>query len=330
MALNNLPGVSIIICFYNAGEKIIPTIEHLLLQRERTASNTELILVNNNSTDKTVDRIHETLRGDLPFSWRLVFEPKAGLANARLCGLRHAAYDILLYCDDDNWLSPDYISKGELFLRGHAEVAILGGRGTAISTIALPDWFEDQQNYFAVGPQLKQSGRVFGQRYMVYGAGMFIRKARFEQLLACGFTFQSLGRTKKNLSSGEDSELCLAMQITGQQIWYLEDLTFQHFMEPFRLERNYLKKLQKGMNYSGFYGRFYRDFLFGYVPKVTAYFWVKELLYCVWDLFKKVLKLNFTWERNLKLMQFILKERTTYNHKVAQIIHTCNLLKQAV
>jgi glycosyltransferase involved in cell wall biosynthesis len=320
-------GVSIIICFYNGGLKLGPTIQHLLSQSGRNPMNTELILVNNGSTDDSESRVKSVLQKIQNFDWKIVNESKPGLANARLCGLKHAAFDLLLYCDDDNWLSPDYLEKGEAFLRTHPDVAILGGKGTATSTIPIPFWFEKHQNYYAVGPQMAHSGRVYGKRHMVYGAGMFIRKKSFETLLDCGFAFQSLGRTGKNLSAGEDSELCLAIQLTGQHVWYLEDLHFQHFMEPYRLEKNYLKKLQKGMNYSGFYGRFYRDFLFGYVPKVTRFFWLKEIGFTIIDACKQFVRLNFKLERHFKLIQFILRERSTYNARVNAIIRTCKLLK---
>lgn len=321
-------GVSIIICFYNAGQKIAPTLNHIIQQIGRNRNSTELILVNNNSSDNTVALAKNILNYTLPFTWKIVEEPNPGLANARLCGLAHAQYDILLYCDDDNWLSPHFVSQGETFLRSNPDVAILGGKGIAVSSIPIPDWFEAYQNYYAVGPQLESSGRVRGNRNMVYGAGMFIRKSAFDYLLNCGFKFQSLGRTGKNLSAGEDSELCLAVQITGQQIWYLEDLTFQHYMEPFRLEVSYLKKLQKGMNYSGFYGRFYRDFLFGYSPSVSPAFWIKEFILTFVDGCKSLFKLNFRVERQLKLMQFIVRERSKYNQKVREIVITCQKLQK--
>lgn len=320
-------GVSIIICFYNAGQKIVPTLNHIIQQIGRNPNSTELILVNNNSSDNTLALVKNILNQTLPFTWKIVEEPNPGLANARLCGLAHAQYDILLYCDDDNWLSPHFVTQGETFLRSNPDVAILGGKGIAVSSIPIPDWFDAYQNYYAVGPQLESSGRVRGNRNMVYGAGMFIRKSTFDYLLNCGFKFQSLGRTGKNLSAGEDSELCLAVQITGQQIWYLEDLTFQHYMEPFRLEVSYLKKLQKGMNYSGFYGRFYRDYLFGYIPQITTFFWMKEILYTFLETAKSISKLDFKIKRNFILIGFILKERNNYNERIKKIILICNNLK---
>ncbi len=319
-------GVSIIICFYNAGVKLVPTLKHILAQANRTEQNTELILVNNGSDDDSEAIASMILSEKAQIPWKIVQESKPGLANARICGLSHANFDILLYCDDDNWLSSNYVHFGEQFLRANPEVAILGGKGIAVSDIPFPDWFEDVQNFYAVGPQLTQSGRVRGARNMVYGAGFFIRKRVFEYLLACGFTFQSLGRTGKNLSAGEDSELCLAVQITGKQIWYLEELTFQHYMEPFRLQKGYFKKLKNGMTDSGFYGRFYRDYLFGYIPRITPAFWMKELLYTLLDMGRCIVRRNFNIRRHVRLISFLSRERNQYNHTVQKIVTVCHNL----
>jgi glycosyltransferase involved in cell wall biosynthesis len=319
-------GVSIIICFHNAESKLSETLEHIKNQKHRTAENTELILVNNCSTDNYEKVINEALKNFKGFPWKIVPEEKPGLANARLCGLMKAQYDILLYCDDDNWLSPGYTTMGEDFIRSNEKVAILGGKASAVSSVEIPKWFESVQNYYAVGPQMPESGRVFKSRNMVYGAGMFIRKATFLNLLNCGFKFRSMGRTKKKLSSGEDSELCLAVQVSGQHIWYLEELELKHFIEPRRLSNQYLKQLKNGISTSVFYSRFYRDYLEGYVPKVSALFWLKEATYVLKDLARQFLMLNFKSRQQLILLALLFSERGEYNKTVSEIIATCNQL----
>jgi glycosyltransferase involved in cell wall biosynthesis len=321
-------GVSIIICFYNAENKLPQTLEHIKNQEMRTSENTELILVNNCSTDNSEAIAREVLKNFGVFPWTLVHENEPGLANARLCGLKKAKYDILLFCDDDNWLSSDYATLGEDFLRVNPDVAVLGGKASAVCSLDIPEWFESVQNYYAVGPQQKESGRVFGNRNMVYGAGMLIRTEVFFHLLNCGFRFQSMGRTQKKLSSGEDSELCLAVQISGKLIWYLEDLNLKHFIEPRRLSEDYLAQLKYGIESSTFYSRFYRDFLFGYVPNVSSLFWLKESIYTFKDLIKNLIKFNFNIRRHRSLLVLLLTERGKYNNKVREILTTCNNLSR--
>jgi glycosyltransferase involved in cell wall biosynthesis len=322
-------GVSIIICFYNAGERLINTLTHICKQNNRNKNNTELILVNNCSNDNSLYVINEVLKGFELFSWKTVSEIQPGLANARICGLRHAQFDLLLYCDDDNWLNPNYVEQSEKIMRNNPLIAILGGKGEAVSNIPIPAWFESVQNHYAVGPQSDQNGRVKGKRNMVYGAGMVMRKTVFEELLDNGFEFLSLGRTGSNLSAGEDSEMCLATQIMGKYIWYESSLTFMHYMESSRLDFSYLKRMKNGKINSSFYSRFYRDYLFGYTPKITKYFWHKELIYAFIEMTTLFITMNSKFNRQIQFIRFLLKERENYSQHVNSIILTCHNLKNA-
>lgn len=327
MDISNKEGVTIVICFYNAAARIIPTLQHIIDQSSRNNLNTELVLVNNASTDDTDRIIEETMRGFTLFPWKIVQEKTPGLANARLCGLKNASFDIILYCDDDNWLDNDYVSMAELILRNNSNIGILGGLGRPISSIQIPDWFENVQNYYAVGPQMPTSGRVIGTRNVVYGAGMLIRKSVFEKLISEGFAFQSLGRTKSNLSAGEDSELCLAVQIMGYHIYYNDSLTFSHFIEPRRLTDTYFQKMKNGISTSGFYSKFYLDFFKGRnIAKIPSYFWFKELIYTIRNVINSLLRLNFNLKRELSLILFLIKERSNYDISVKNILVLCRKL----
>lgn len=323
----NKEGVTIVICFYNAAARIVPTLKHIIDQSARNHLNTELVLVNNASTDDTDRIIEETMQGFSVFPWKIVHEKTPGLANARLCGLKNASFDIILYCDDDNWLDIDYVSKAELILRNNSNIGILGGLGRAVSSIQIPDWFENVQNYYAVGPQMPTSGRVIGKRNVVYGAGMLIRKSIFEKLISEGFAFQSLGRTKSNLSAGEDSELCLAVQIMGYHIQYEESLTFSHFIEPRRLTETYFQKMKNGISTSGFYSKFYLDFFKGRsIVEVPSHFWFKESIYTIRNVFNSLIRLNFNLKRELSLILFLIKERSNYDISVKNILVLCRKL----
>lgn len=327
MDRSNKEGVTIVICFYNAAARIVPTLKHIIDQSNRNHLNTELVLVNNASTDDTDRIIEETLRGFSVFPWKIVHEKTPGLANARLCGLKNASFDIILYCDDDNWLDIDYVSKAELILRNNSNIGILGGLGRAVSSIQIPDWFENVQNYYAVGPQMPTSGRVIGKRNVVYGAGMLIRKSVFEKLISEGFVFQSLGRTKSNLSAGEDSELCLAVQIMGYHIYYNDSLTFSHFIEPRRLTETYFEKMKNGISSSGFYSKFYLDFFKGRnIVEVPSHFWFKESIYTIRNIFNSLIRLNFNLKRELSLILFLIKERSNYDLSVKNILVLCRKL----
>ncbi len=322
-------GVSIIICFYNSGVKIVPTLEHIKKLHFDLFNGIELILVDNNSSDHTNEIIQQTLSENEFFPWKIVHESNPGLTNARLRGIQESNYDILLFCDDDNWLKEDYLQMGIDILDSESRIAVLGGNGVPVSSIKIPDWFEKNQNFYACGPQFNTSGRVLGARNVVYGAGMFVRKKYWEAIIAAGFVPISSDRKGGSLSSGGDSEMCLAFQIAGYHIWYDERLLFQHYIEPDRLTQKYFEQLKKGMSTSRFYTRYYLEFLIGKKIVVTNFFWIKELIYVFRDLFLNTLRNNFSdYTRQRAFIRLLLSQRKLYDQTVKKTLETCQKLNE--
>jgi glycosyltransferase involved in cell wall biosynthesis len=316
-------SVSIIICFYNAEDKLDLTLSHIKALKIPKETFVELLLINNCSTDRSVEVVNNTLQGFDDFPWRIIYEQEPGLTNARYCGLNHSKGNTLLFCDDDNWLAEDYLIQGLAYLNSNENIAVLGGHGTPVSTIAIPDWFAEVQNFYACGPQFSKNGKVRGVRNVVYGAGMFVVKKHWLDLISRGYKPFSSDRKGTELSSGGDSELCLAFQIAGFEIHYSSHLIFKHQIEPNRLTKVYLSKLQEGIQNSSFISRFYRDFLFGYRPRVNKLFWCKELIYTLKEIF---LFKTTNIKRSIKFILLLLRERGSYDSKVKNIISICHKL----
>jgi hypothetical protein len=157
---------------------------------------------------------------------------------------------------------------------------------------------------------------------------MLIRAEIFYDLLDKGFVFQTVGRKGKKLTSGEDSELCLSVQIMGKQIWYDETLVFHHFIEEHRLTENYLKRLKFGIFTSSIYCNFYLKFLRGERINVTNFFWLKEVCYLSKDLFFELLKFNFSYISHFHFIKILLTEKSNYDKKVQNIIEFCKKIEE--
>lgn len=237
-------GVSIVICCHNSRGKLQPTLQHLLAQKTNGIPD-EIIIVDNNSDDDTAAFAKDILgRATVPF--QIIDESKPGLRFARERGIQSSRYDILIFCDDDNYLSDDYVHKVYAQFSADNSLALIGGMGTALSEVDLPEWFPDFQGLFAVGRPVTSAGPLqLGLGY-VYGAGMAMRKSAWNKLANAGFQSASTDRQGKLLSGGHDVELSHAFRLIGEKVVFDDSLNFKHYIEPRRLTNEYLMALARG------------------------------------------------------------------------------------
>ena len=103
--------VSIIVPVYNAENYIEKTIESVLNQ---SYDNWEMLLVENGSTDKSVEKIRQFSD---PRIRLIIMEDNAGAANARNEGMRQATGIYAGYIDADDLWHPDKLKKQIAFMK---------------------------------------------------------------------------------------------------------------------------------------------------------------------------------------------------------------------
>lgn len=241
----NQNGVSIIICCYNSARRIRKTLEHIYAQNLE-GIDCELLVIDNNCTDDTVAIVNSFQnQAYSPFPLRIIKQPIPGLSFTREKGIENAIYEYLIFCDDDNWLSPDYVATSFQIMKDHSFIGALGGRSEAVSDIEFPYWFSTFQGNYAVGVLGIKSGEVT-LRGEVWGAGMVFRKSDYQALKNAGFTHLLTDRKENALSGGGDTELCKWFLLLGKKLWYDDRLSFKHYIEPPRLTLEYFEKLSRG------------------------------------------------------------------------------------
>lgn len=263
-----MKGVSVIICCYNSESKLPVTLNHLAKQQILSEINYEIILVDNNCTDNTVEVALSTWNSlGNPFPLTIIKQPLPGLTNARRAGIEKAAYEYVVLCDDDNWLCDDYLYKVFNLFENNPEVALIGGVGEAVSDVAIPTWFYELKGFgYAVGTE----GRHRGYVDAIYGAGMAIRKEVFLAIIKNEKFLILTDRKGKSLSSGGDTEICVLVKNAGYKIYLDHSLTFKHFLPGDRLQWSYYLKLRKSFGKATAYLQLYdaTDFYFHSIQKI--------------------------------------------------------------
>lgn len=237
-------NISVIICTFNGARKLEKTLSYLIGQHVSENVSWELILADNNSTDDTVSYCkafwNQMQSGNVPLI--TLHEAKRGKLYALQRAIKAARGEYIVLCDDDNWLSSDYLQKAYELLTKMPKVAALGGFGIAAAD-CLPAWFADYQFGYAVGPQAKNTGYLDKTAFL-WGAGMAFRKALYLEMYD---SIPSLLPEYKeaNILSAEDTEFSLRLQLKGYSLYYDASLVYHHEITPERLTPDYRAKLFK-------------------------------------------------------------------------------------
>lgn len=276
--MSNPKGISVIICCHNSSERISTTLQYLANQIQIPGFVYEIILVDNNCTDNTVQTaINSWNLLSSPFSFHIVQEKQAGLTYARQKGITEAHFDYLIFCDDDNWLCSDYLKKTINIFEMLPDVSLIGGIGEPVFESRPPAWFYRVRGFgYAVGNE----GRTAGYVDSIYGAGMGLRKKVFVKLMGNDTSFILSDRKGSSLSSGGDVEICLKFNKARYKIYMDNDLCFKHFITTNRLKWSYYLQLRKEFGVANAYLQAYiqgsaltdpSNFVF-YAQRAISYF----------------------------------------------------------
>jgi glycosyltransferase involved in cell wall biosynthesis len=268
----------VIICCFNSELRIKQTLEALSKLVIPDDVRCEFILVDNNCSDKTVEVALGTWRefkSVIPL--QIVFQKTPGLANARRKGTEVSTHPVLVFCDDDNWLTEQYVQFALEVLERDSMVAAVGGHGVPVfEGNGKPAWFDDYCEAFAIGRQ--DTNIENGKLISLYGAGLVIRRAALEFIDEAGFKPYFTGRKGKYLSSTEDTELTNVMVLCGFKLVYVKEMIFFHFMPSVRMNKTYLNDLFSAFGNDAPIRNLYHSFLTSRLPHRWMKYWIIQVL----------------------------------------------------
>ncbi|MFD2967646.1 glycosyltransferase family 2 protein [Sphingobacterium bambusae] len=244
------PGVSIVICSFNGGHKLIPTLEHIAAQEPIEKGQLELLYVDNGSTDQSLEIVRETWSNLKPAHIQLTIieESTPGKYFALDAALAKAKFNCFIICDDDNWLNKDYAKRVFSTLSEHPTIGAIGGKSIATfqtENPTVPTWFLQDRQRYAIGGQGEKTGDVT-YRKQLWGAGMGSRTLLYQSFYSkypSAFLLQS--DNEKGHFVAEDTEYCLRLILRGYKLHYDETLLLQHYVPTDRLSAEYNNKLNR-------------------------------------------------------------------------------------
>ncbi|MCC5626394.1 glycosyltransferase [Nostoc sp. CHAB 5715] len=202
-ATSFLPMVSVVVPIYN-GEADLPELINCLLFQTYPKDRVEYLLVDNNSSDRTLT-ILKTSAENCPITIRPLSENQIQSSYAaRNAGIRAATGEIIVFTDADcrpqpQWLDaliPPFVNT---------EVVIVAGEILALPGTTLLEQHADRQETLSQKHTLNHSFRPYGQT-----ANLAIRRIALEKA----------GLFRPYLTTGGDADIC--WRILGENIGRLE------------------------------------------------------------------------------------------------------------
>jgi len=209
----NDPRVTVIIPVYNGERYIAEAVRSVLAQTVPV----RLVVVNDGSTDGTIEAIEALDCNDDYYQSLIMFERNYGAAHALNAGIRHADTEFVAWLSHDDVFTPDKIER-QLAAIGDADACftnfdIINADGHVVELVKVKP------------PPAAGMFRQIITRNIINGSSMLLRRDVFERV----------GFFRENLRVDVDGEMWLRMIGAG--------MSFVHVPEPLLLYRRHAGQL---------------------------------------------------------------------------------------
>ena len=230
--------LTVAVCTYNRAERLPALIA--ALRDQECPIHYELLMVNNNSRDNTVEVLTGLAEQAGP-PLRFVTEMKQGIVPARNRAVDEAlGSDYVVFMDDDELPLPGMLAAAVDALE-REEAECVGGRvRVKFEPYERPTWLGDELLCFLAevdyGPD---PFWITDASTPVWTANVAYRTALFRDGLRYDHRYNREG---KGVGGGEDVMMFNALLQRGVRMRFRPDMAVEHFVEPWRLCRtNFLK-----------------------------------------------------------------------------------------
>lgn len=188
------PLISVVVCTRNRAELLRGVLAGLARQ-SLPASDYEVLVVDNGSTDHTADVVAD-LAPRLP-SLRFLREEATGLSHARNRGFREARGEWVAYTDDDCRIPPQWLAEARRAIE-ERRPEILGGPVYPFYEEPKPLWYLDAYG----GRERGHDARPLAPEELLIGCNLLVRREALERV--GGFP-PDLGMAGTRVAYGEEA-----------------------------------------------------------------------------------------------------------------------------
>lgn len=229
--------VSVILCTFNHCQSLATTLESLAASLMPTHISWDILVVDNNSNDRTREVVDE-YRRMAPDHFRYLFEPLQGKSHALNAGIREAHADVIAFVDDDVTVEPTWLRNLTANLASE-EWAGAGGKIIPGWPATVPPWLATKGPYSRTPfPDFDKGQETVQLTEPPFGTNMAFRQEVFQKY--GGFRLD-LGPSpnRKVPCPHEDTEFGYRLMTAGERLRYEPSAVVFHPIAPERLNKKY-------------------------------------------------------------------------------------------
>lgn len=232
--------VSVVVCTHNRAYYLANTLASLSAQSLPEMVGWEVLVLDNNSTDKTREIAEDFCRA-FPGRFRYLFEGRQGKSHAMNRGIREARGDVIAFTDDDVTLEANWLWNLIADLHCGKWVGA-GGRTFPEKGFVPPKWLPLKRKYALAPLAIFDRGDSMGELTEApFGNNMAFQKAIFERY---GGIRTDLGPCSGSFrpQMSEDSEFGNRLLAAGEKFVYRPDAIVYHAVPSERVQKRYFLK----------------------------------------------------------------------------------------
>jgi len=219
--------ITVAICTFNRANSLRLTLDSLLAMKVPTDLTWEIVIVNNNSTDRT-DKVISEYVGRLPL--RREFEPRAGKSNALNRAIDVAKGDYIVWIDDDVLVDAGLLTAYAEAFRRWPKAAVFGGRITPRYEAPVEKWVLESEEVLGGPYAIRDFGAhvrplsADDEDHYPYGANWAIRA--IEQR---AFRYDpELGPVPNRIRNQEETDLIRRLLASGTTGYWIPGAMVEH------------------------------------------------------------------------------------------------------
>ncbi len=238
--MNEQFDISVVISTYNRCDMLPEALESVAAQETAAGVRYEVVVVDNNSTDKTQHVVESFIRRGHD-NVRYVFEGKQGLSHARNAGIDCTKSPVISFTDDDVRVAPDWIASIKRAFDEHPEADFVGGK-------VLPKWPHEPPAWLDMNHWIPLALLDYGDApfpvsaekpVCFVGANISFRREAFARV---GLFTPDLQRVKDGIGSSEDHDMQLRLWRAGRLGWYAPEASITAEVQLDRMAKAYHRK----------------------------------------------------------------------------------------